>query len=123
MDVTKTVAVGSPTIVVYLDSEEPLALALNERGICADCGEDLNARLLAVFHREGGVVCVDCAEVRRGQLERCTSCGIWIRPGPEGIRLVAGGVAVHDCPAAEHDVYQLATVEWERRRWHARRVA
>ena len=120
MDLTRS---PSPAIVVYLDTPEPLALALHERGICADCGEDLNARLLSVFHRDGGVLCVDCAETRRGLLERCSDCGIWIRLGPEGIGLVAGGVAVHDCPRTEADVYALATQLWERRRWHAHRVA
>lgn len=113
----------TPVIVVYLDTSTPRALALNERSVCADCGGDLNARLLAVFHRGAGIVCVDCAEVRRGQLERCLDCGAYVRLGPEGIRLTAGSVSVHDCPYAEHDVYAMATQLWERRRWRKRGVS
>ena len=108
-----------PHFVAFPDAAAPLLVPVTERGACADCGAELWRRALSAFDPNAGIICTDCLEWRRGNLERCIDCGALVELGSGGIRLIAGGGALHDCPRAQYDVYALASMIHDERQWRA----
>lgn len=106
-------------IIVLPHPTEPHAVAVKPEGACGSCGIDLTHRSIAVFDRHAGIICTDCVEQLRGNFERCPDCGALLELGDSGVRLVAGGGRLHDCPAAEYDVFALAAQLRERRQVRA----
>jgi len=105
--------------VVTLHPTDPLAVAVPAVGACAACGINLAHRSVAIFDPLDGIVCTDCLDVRDRNLERCIDCGALVELGSGGIRLIAGGRVLHDCPRAEYDVYALASMIYDERQWKA----
>ena len=110
-------------IVLMLQTDEPIAVAVPPVGACGACRLDLGHRLVSVFDPDAGVICTDCAELRQGNLERCLECGLLVEPGPRGIRMAPGGRSVHLCPASNHNTYALCTQLIDEREWRKAKAA